>query len=509
MGGHGDPAFAFVYPYDKTIFPRGLLPPTLQFEDGTPPDAMYVRVSFPGLEYQGFFGPSNPARIVFSPTVWEAIGLASNGAKDAVRVEVTKMTGGVVAGPVTENWTIATGSLKGTIYYETYGSTILGGPLSVGIMQIQPGAGVPKMVKNGCGNVCHTASADGSTLVAATSLLASASYDLKNGVSTINALGGDGFTYGGIYPDGSFVISASHYRTWLNNPSRLYDTKTGVNIVTPSWDGVVTNGGTPAFSPDGTKVVFNHEDLDTSGAGHTLALMDYDATAKSFSKLVDLATDPAYTLAWPAFTPDAKWVVYHAGSNAAFETDMGAVGDLYYANVATHKVARLDALDGYDQGNVYLPDNDAHLNFAPTVLPVAAGGYFWVVFTSHRSYGNTLPSMDNMDQNGKLWVAAFDQSPTPGQDPSHPAFFLDGQETSADNLRGFWVLNPCAADGNNCASGDDCCGGFCRADDGGPLTCVPPPGGCSNEFESCKTASDCCSAGFQCINAHCAQPPPT
>ncbi len=182
------------------------------------------------------------------------------------------------------------------------------------------------------------------------------------------------------------------------------------------------------------------------------------------------------------------------------------MGDLFYADVATQKVARLDALVGYVNGKVYLPANDPNLSFAPTVLPVAVGGYFWVVFTSHRSYGNTLASKDNDDQNGKLWVAAFDLNPTPGKDPSHPAFFLDGQETVSDNLRGFWVLNPCSANGANCASGDDCCGGFCRQADGGLPQCVPPPGGCSNEFETCQTAADCCDPGDECINSRCAQP---
>ncbi len=511
QGGNGDSAFAFLYPYDKTVFPRGLLPPTLQFA-GAAPDAVYVHVSFPGLEYKGFFGASSPGRLAFSSAVWEAIGLASNGFKDEVQVEVTKISGGMVAGPITENWTIATGNLKGTIYYETYGSRDPRGGRLGGDHEIQPGATTPTMVKKGCGHVCHTASADGSTLVSAIPLTGSESWDFKNNAAAIAKPVGKAiaFTYGGLYPDGSFSISATHYRTWFPSvPSRLYDTKTGANIPTPSWDSAIKNGGTPAFSPDGTKVAFIHEDLD-SGQGHTIAAMDYDPAQKTFSKLVDLANDPMYTLGWPAFTPDTKSVVYHAGSNAQFETDGGAVGDVFYVDVATHKVTRLDALDGYDSsGKVYLPDNDAHLSFAPTVLPVAVGGYFWVVFTSHRSYGNTLPSMDNGDQNGKLWVAAFDINATPGQDPSHPAFFLDGQEKVSDNLRGFWVLNPCGADGDNCASGDDCCGGYCRSTNGGPLQCVSAPGGCSNEFETCKTAADCCTPGFQCINSHCAQPAPT
>ena len=93
-------------------------------------------------------------------------------------------------------------------------------------------------------------------------------------------------------------------------------------------------------------------------------------------------------------------------------------------------------------------------------------------------------------------------------DPSHPAFYLDGQESQADNLRGFWALNPCKADGTSCASGDDCCGGYCRGTDAGASTCASTASGCSNEFDKCTTASDCCNSTDQCIAGRCAQPTP-
>jgi hypothetical protein len=375
-------------------------------------------------------------------------------------------------------------------------------------MKIQPGATTPTVLKTGCGNVCHTASADGSTLVANSgnlfNYLVSSTYDLKNNAAVILDATGEQFTYGGVYPDGTISMSATHYRTWLPfNASHLYDTKTGLQIAAPGWDGVITNGGTTAFSPDGKQLAFNHED---TGKGRTLAVMDFDYGSKTFSNLRDVASDPSLTLAWPAFTPDGNWIVYHAGSSPAFETDMDATGDLFFTSSKTPMVTRLDALDGYANGKTYLPANDPKLSFAPTVLPEAVGGYFWVVFTSHRSYGNTLPSKDNGDQNGKLWVAAFDINAAPGKDPSHPAFYLDGQEAAADNLRGFWVLDPCKQNGNDCTSGDECCGGFCRSEDGGPSQCVPPPGGCSNEYEKCTTAADCCDPADQCINGRCAQP---
>jgi hypothetical protein len=508
-GGTSDPKFAWLYPYDKTVFPQGMLAPTFQFA-GSAPDAFFVHIVFPGLDYQGFYAGTN-ARVAFSQPMWMAITLAALAGVE-VKVDVTKISGSQVTGPITETWTVAQGSLRGTIYYETYDSLLAGGLGSVGIMKIKPGAAKPQVLRTGCGNVCHTASADGSTLVAAQSPVSSASYDLTNNAAQLSVLNGYGFVYAGLYPDGSFVVSATNYRMWLMNPSRLYKTADGTSIPTPSWDSVITNAGTPAFSPDGKQIVFNHEDLDASGAGHTLAAMDYDHTSNTFSNLHDIASDSALALGWPAFTPDGKWVVYHAGSSPQFETDSGSVADLFFTSASGPMVTRLDALDGYKPGgtSTYLPANDPKLNFAPTVLPVAVGGYYWVVFTSHRSYGNMLPSQDGPsgtpDEYGKLWVAAFDINAAPGKDPSHPAFYLDGQELHADNLRGFWVLDPCMQAGNGCTSGDQCCTGYCRAGDGGGTQCVSPPGTCSNEYEKCKAAADCCDPQYACINGFCAQP---
>jgi hypothetical protein len=340
---------------------------------------------------------------------------------------------------------------------------------------------------------------------------------LKNNASVIWSQNDMTFTYGALYPDGSFLMSATGYRLNMLSatPSGLYDTHTGANIPAPGWDGVIKAGGTPAFSPDGKHIAFNH--IDTGG-GHTLGAADFDLATHTFSSFADIATDPANTVAWPAFTPDGQWVVYHAGTSPYFETDNGATGDVFIVDLATHTMHRLDALDGYAGSGAqsYLPANDPNLSFAPTVLPEAVGGYFWVVFTSHRSYGNMLPSMQGApgpdggtpDEYGKLWVAAIDINATPGQDPSHPAFYLDGQELNADNLRGFWVLSPCKGQGASCVSGDECCEGFCRPGSGGALMCVPPPGGCAQTYEKCKTAADCCDSFDQCINGRCAQPPP-
>jgi len=507
-GGTADSSFAWLYPYNATVFARGLVSPTLQF-GGTAADSVYVHVTGTGINYQGYLagGAAGAVNTAMSQKAWDAVTHAVGAT--SITVQVSKISGTSVTGPIKETWTVAQGSLRGTIYYETYNSTIIAGnallasATGIGIMKIQPGATQPTILLSGCGNVCHSASADGSTLVSSTgaeSTANSRSWNLKSNAAPISPVEtGNVFTYGGLYPNGSFEMSATNFRVSLNTASRLYDTTTAANIPAPGWDNVITAGGTTEFSPDGTQIGFIHEDKDQ---GHTLSKMDFAVATKTFSNLIDLATDPDNYLAWPAFTPDGKTILYHAGSDAAFETDEDATGDVFAVDIPSKTVQRLNQLDGYTGSGTtsYLPANDPHLNFAPTVLPEAVGGYFWAV-----SYGNLAESKANEDENGKLWVSAIDIGGTPGTDISHPAFYLDGQELAADNLRGYWVLPPCEANGTSCTSGDECCTGFCRgtgASDESEV-CVVPPAGCSNEYEKCTKSSDCCNTADECIGGYC------
>ncbi|HVZ35455.1 MAG TPA: hypothetical protein VG963_23670, partial [Polyangiaceae bacterium] len=184
--------------------------------------------------------------------------------------------------------------------------------------------------------------------------------------------------------------------------------------------------------------------------------------------------------------------------------------------------------------------NENKLNYIPTVAPQEAGGKYWVIFTSRRLYGNiatsspwqaersndssnyfgpfTAASCDSYDQYSpgsglietkKLWIAAVDKDweTTGATDPSHPAFYLPGQELKAGNSHGYWVANACAALGTSCTTNDDCCNGTgtsasaqCKVVDTStvPATKVcSAVGSCSSSAESCDTNDDCCT-GLTC-----------
>jgi hypothetical protein len=133
-----------------------------------------------------------------------------------------------------------------------------------------------------------------------------------------------------------------------------------------------------------------------------------------------------------------------------------------------------------------------------------AGGYSWVVFMSRRDYGNQLVGADRQ----QLWITAIDD-PASGPDPSHPPFYVRGQETCAKSENAYYALDPCKKTGEGCESGIDCCTGQCgQAADGGGYVCGNKQG-CSAMGNACSQASDCCDANALCVDGFCQARPPT
>ena len=105
-------AFAWLYPYNGTVFPRGLAPPVLQF-GGTAPDATLRARVLRTFDYKGFYGASNPGQVTLSPAALGRRSPRRRRRTDTVKVQVTKISGGRSRGPITETWTHRAGQPQG------------------------------------------------------------------------------------------------------------------------------------------------------------------------------------------------------------------------------------------------------------------------------------------------------------------------------------------------------------------------------------------------------------
>jgi hypothetical protein len=260
---------------------------------------------------------------------------------------------------------------------------------------------------------------------------------------------------------------------------------------------------------------------------------DLGAAPPTFGTSTSIHTVAAGIAGWAQVVPDNGGVIFQAGNK--FDTETGSAAELRLvtleANPVDNLLSTLNALNGRDAaGNPILPGGvaeDINKNYEATLLPIPVGGYYWVMFTSRRTYGHTLApggtvanTADEFVENSarkKLWVAAIDldyaDKIAAGVDPSHPALYLPGQELSAGNMRAYAALEPCRDLGSSCESGADCCDGFCRPvdvdDEGNPILACVEPEGCSNVEESCEVDADCCEVaeGATCIGGYCAYGP--
>ncbi|HTQ41429.1 MAG TPA: hypothetical protein VMI75_01650 [Polyangiaceae bacterium] len=536
----------FAYPYDGTVFPEGLLPPEQQWNGGAAGDQYSLHYTGPHFDLTVYFEADPPSRMTLPVTMWNS--LTSSLASLPITVELHRLSGGTAYKSASQAWHVANANLRGDIYYwainqgqiykidlasgmrspvfDSGPSTSLGTPTPLN----SGSPNSPPWEDNGAGKrcvACHSVSKDGSTLVSVFSRYSPGSTGPVGFVSLATGAIADisDYTTDGIYdalsPDGAFSVV-----NYSDKSMGLVVSSTAMPAAS-ALDGQ-TNLCDPVFSPDGT--LFALAANCDPGFGYPVEFRTSNLVVYSFSKTAPYFTNPQTVvtssgqgdaIAFPSFSPDSKFVFFQRGdySRAKYGTNQHGNDDLYVVP-AQAGAAPVALASANNPGNV-LPADSQHLNYAPTVNPIASGGYVWVVFTSPRDYGNEMvspegaPPNDATYQNHKqLWVAAVDAN-IGTVDPSHPPFWLPGQDSTTANMFGYWALSPCKptmGDGGpqTCAAGFECCSGFCRDTDGGPPVCVDNPGGCHQVGEKCTTTADCCNSSgtVQCIGGVCQETMP-
>jgi hypothetical protein len=600
-GDAGGSGLTFLYPYDKTVWPRGMNAPLLMWSWATnDADAILIALTTTSgsFTYAGTFGRPPILMTTMGPfirmpipqDVWAmatntAGGVTTNGKPDQLTLTLTIAKGGVGYGPIKETWTVAPALLTGTVYYNSYGTHFVknwaaadgaGHPVGAAILGVRSGDNAPTLVvgensplgsngiptdDSGC-RVCHVVSSRGKWLITQSEQGTpgdgqSYLYDLTQANvqgSAVTMTQQGTFTWAAMLSDGSYAltnsIDPSSTNPGVTNASSGSATssfwKFGSSPTAATLTGLPGGvaAGYPTYSPDDKYVSY----IDVTGATNNvhgpLNVAAYDVANQTFSGVTTLVTPASgQRVGYPVFLPDDSGLLFEtetrsSGTDSVMVTRNGARSELWWVNATgTPTPTVLANLNG--KGYIPLgPNNhgastasdpqdsysetgldDTTLNYEPTVLPVAAGGYAWVVFTSRRMYGSELqstpwlswpPDYDttNLAQATvkKLWVAAIDLNAPAGTEPSHPAFYLPAQELLAGNSRGFWVLDPCKQNGSSCQSGDQCCNGYCEPNgDGGALVCSNTPPSCSAVSDKCTTSADCCDSTNKCINGYCAQ----
>ena len=432
---------AYLYPYDQTVFPRGLLAPLIQWT-WTTGNADAIQISLTttsgSFSYTGTFSAppiltQTAGKFIRMPVpqdVWAmatatAGGTTPSGKPDQLTLSLVVAKAGVGYGPITETWTVAPALLEGTVYYNSYGTQLVknsldsdfnGNEYGAAVLGIDQGATGPVVVAGpatppgsgaGC-RVCHVASSDGSTLIAqhGDNYAETSAYNLKSGnaetpLTSYNNI----FGWAGLSADGALAFTNAGDLAANDSVSQLYAFPPAASGAKPiATTGIPANlqAGTPAFSPDTKHLAFDFL-AGTLGAitgnGTQLVSLDFDGTS-TFSNPRVLATmSGGQRAGFPSFFPTDDAVAFHyqiVNSNHLLNTWHGAEAQIWWSDLATGTASNLYALNGMKPGGgaPYIPvgtgnhANDTVLNYEPTVNPISSGGYIWVIFTSRRLYGS-------------------------------------------------------------------------------------------------------------------------
>jgi hypothetical protein len=491
-------SLSVLYPYDKTVFPRGLAGPTIQWNGGNASDVYYIHVTSPTFEFESWTTAPPPSRYDFPKTpvnIWEKL---TESAVGEVAISIQRHDGFRSYRPVTRTWTIAPANLTGSIYFWEVNNG--------SVVRLRPGDTKPEdFFQKPAGTICaacHSVTKNGSTMVATFSGSASpwGTFDSASGASLFvsgtdpnNKLHGSGFQ--AITPNGKLVLWGQERDTPFLSLS-AFDSNGEIAQLNPGTGFPVY----PAWSNDGKKIAFavrsNGNWLDFNKS--TLWVTDVDNTDglspfAGIQQIVDNDVERP-TVTFPTWSPDSKWIAFERATQSR---PRDGISDIWLVQADGMGAIALDNANGTG----LLQGLDANSTYEPNFMPIAAGGYFWLVMVGKRAYGNTLTDVSRRKQ---LWVTAIDTNPLPGQDPSHPAFWLPGQELNNNNMRGEWALSPCKMLGESCSAGIDCCAGFCRDDGNGNLTCSEQSESCSQVGEACQSATGCCDPKAPCIAGFCA-----
>ncbi len=415
LGAPTDPAsqqLKFLYPYDKTVWPRGMLAPLVMWSSalgGVDAIRMKLETSSGSFSWSGTFGPppllaqtaGGFIRHPIPQDIWDiatntAGGKTLNNLPDTLSLSLVVEKGGVAYGPITQTWRVAPGRLTGSVYYNSYGTQLVknwsatdsaGHPIGAAILGIRSGDTAPKLVvgqnsplnasgipinNSGC-RVCHVVASRGKWLLTQSELGAPgdgrsflydlSAADIQGSVAQIPQEGV--FTWAALTGDASFALSNT-LNPSSSNPG-ITNSSAGTAVSSfwsfgPTPAAATATGlpnplsaGYPAYAPDDKKIAYVDVLNQTQNFHGPIRVGDYDAATQTFSNIKTLVTPASgQRIGYPVFTPDDKGLLFEtqvrtSQSDSVMVTRNGARSELWWVNLeGVATPVPLNALNGKD-----------------------------------------------------------------------------------------------------------------------------------------------------------------
>ncbi len=483
----------FLYPLDQVVIPVNLQPPVFQWNPGASGSVYRLTLAGTYATLTAYVTPSSAAQPAWQPAAQAWTDFAQSNVGRTVTVDLAESTGvgATVYGAPQQTLTLAASRFAGTIYYW---SVSLGEILRVSAGSTTAQSFYTAPVSGGSHCIaCHAVSPDGTKLSA--ELWGGGQpgtvVDLTQSPAAALVSVGPNWDFSTFDGTSSLLVVSNDGNLTLRDATTAAPVPAGSDAgnLTSLGCGLGATCTMPTWSRDGTLLAFIRGTpgsfaYDWSFSASDLEVAQWAAGPQTFAAPTVIATDSfdgtALANVYPTISVDDALI--------AFTRSPCAYGS------GCPQSAKLDvvaAAGGTPLELVRAEDGDTSNRF-PNFSPFKEGGYHWMAFFSMRPYGWVTTTQR------QIWVAAVDDNGAPVTDPSHPPFWLPGQDPTSDNDKAQWATLPCVGSGQGCQGDIDCCSGLlCRPGDGGSI-CLTAAQACGFTGTACQSSGDCC-APLSCL----------
>ena len=472
FGGTVDSSRAptLVYPADGTMMPPNIATLDVQFLPGTGNDLFEVSFESPSVNlhvYSTCNSVSNGCSVKVAGTTW-----ADEIAKKAAGMEpLTVRVRGVSASNPATMGESATRALHiseqlmlgGIYYWDAAGQVVrydFGHPTAQGEKYYTQLSGGTMCVG------CHSLSPPGNLIavglgIPSPSVLRVLDVGTKNQRFQLNAMEGSNFQ--AFSPDENEIITSNGANmVWRN----------AYNGQPANPNPLVTKGTMPDYHPDMTMIVFARPEgfmaFPAPGIDNaSLYLLHRNGTTWGPEELLVKAANGSENNYYPAFSPEGTFVLFNrsAQNNSYLAPDSMT---WVVPTVGGSPIALAKANLNDQVGNSWP-------KWAPHKQCSRGRRILWYTVSSARDYGLRIqnPPLPSDPDAGdprrwQIWMAAFDfDAALNGEDPSYPAFWLPFQDSGTGNHIAQWaekvVRRPCLTD-NDCLPAEHCFANECLPD---------------------------------------------